>query len=288
MELIVSDDASSDQTVALTEKWLRENSDRFVRTEIVTVKNNTGVSANCNRSIAAAKAAWIKFIAGDDILLPTCVEDNMHFVAENPEAKVVFSQVLMYRDSFVPSNFMYMIPQGYPMNIMNPSYTAADQFKLLLLSDRINFTPSYFFGKEAVVSVGGYNEKNRIVEDYPMWLKLTQAGTKLYFMEKQTVGYRQHANAINNKIESVLIKPSVLKSYPFRKEFVHKYLPWDIVKSERYTMFFAVLFNTIGWNKKASFYPNFFLVLTVYLNPFKYIIFIRKILKIGDMEILNN
>ncbi|MFM9908527.1 MAG: glycosyltransferase family 2 protein [Chitinophagaceae bacterium] len=286
MELIVSDDASSDQTVALAENWLRENSGSFVRTEMVTVASNTGVSANCNRSIAAAKATWIKFIAGDDILLPTCVEDNMQFVADHPEAKIVFSQVLMYRDSFVPSNFVHMIPQSYPMNIMNPAHTATDQFKLLLLSDRINFTPSYFFDKEAVVSVGGYDERNRMAEDYPMWLKLTFAGIRLYFMEKQTVGYRQHDKAINNISEKVIFKPMMLKMYSFRKQTVFPYLPWDIVGAEKWITAVRIIFSTCGWNKQTTRLLFLYQFATVYLNPFQYVIsFRKKILKVGNTNV---
>ncbi|MFY7813966.1 MAG: glycosyltransferase family 2 protein [Chryseobacterium taeanense] len=288
IELIISDDASQDETVSIAGKWLQENADRFVRTDLITVSVNTGVSANCNRSIAAAKSDWIKFIAGDDILLPNCIEDNVRFVQQCPEAKIIFSQVKVYRDTFKEDAFVRVIPLSHPMNIMAPQFTAADQFNRLLLSDRINFTPSYFFNKDAVVSVGGYDETNRFVEDYPMWLKLTQAGYKLFFFEVPTVGYRQHDRAFNNVNTSVLVKPSVFKSYPFRKKFVHTYLPVDMVLSEKYTMSVAKCFAAVGWNKNVSFYPYLYLVLTVYFNPFKYVVYLRKILKIGNTAILNN
>ncbi len=276
IELIVSDDASTDDTVELARKWIRENADRFQRTQIVTVPVNTGVSANCNRSIAAAKSDWIKFIAGDDILLPNCIEDNVRFAQQCPEAKIIFSQVKVYRDTFKDDAFVRVIPFSHPMNIMAPQFTAADQFNRLLLSDRISFTPSYFFNKHAVLSVGGYDETNRFVEDYPMWLKLTQAGHKLFFFEAPTVGYRQHDRAINNHITSVLIKPSVFKVYGFRKSFVHHYLPWDLVWGERFSMGIARIFEKLNWNKDASFYPTLYKMLSVYLNPFRYISFIKK------------
>lgn len=279
IELIVSDDASADDTILIAREWLSENKQHFHRTDVITVPGNTGVSANCNRCIAAAQSDWIKFIAGDDILLPRCIENNMQFVSLHPEVKILFSYVKLYRNQFLEQNFIRVVPASFPMNIMNPVYTADYQFKLLLLSDRINFTPSYFFHRSAITSVGGYDEQNRFVEDYPMWLKLTRAGNKLFFMEKDTVAYRQHDKATNNKIESALVKPSMLKSYSFRREFVHPYLPWDLVASEKFTMNTAFLFEKLGWNRSTTFLKALFKMVTVYLNPFRYVIFLRKKLK---------
>ena len=93
--LVISDDCSPDNTVALVNDWiaLERVQNRFVSIEVITVPKNTGVSANCNRCIKAAAGDWIKFIAGDDILYPNCITDNMQFAAENPEAHIIFSQI---------------------------------------------------------------------------------------------------------------------------------------------------------------------------------------------------
>ena len=45
IELIVSDDASTDNTVPIVTKWIRENKSRFVCVEIVTSPSNTGITA---------------------------------------------------------------------------------------------------------------------------------------------------------------------------------------------------------------------------------------------------
>ena len=276
LELIVSDDGSTDNTVSLSKAWLIENNQRFVRTEVVTVPANTGVSANCNRGIGSAKGNWIKFIAGDDILLPNCIADNMDFVVNNPGTKVLFSYVQLYCNDFLENSFLKTIPQGFPMNIMAPHFAPIDQFNLLLLSDRISFTPSYFFKKEAVLSVGGYDENNKLAEDYPMWLKLTHAGIRLDFLEAETVGYRQHDSALNNIEKNVLFKPLLLKTFPFRKQYVFRYLPWDIVASEKWTNRIQVLFERMGWNSQTPVFHFLYRLAIVYLNPFQYVISLRK------------
>ena len=200
IELIISDDCSKDNTLEIVEKWSSQSrvKERFVDIKIIKVPQNTGVSANCNRAIAASSSNWIKFIAGDDILLPQCIQDNMNFSNQNPSAKIIFSQVKVYQDTFEEKNFKKYIPSQFPNNLMKVEFSAKDQFKILLASDRITYTPSYFFNKESLLSVGGYDEDNKLVEDYPMWLKLTKAGERLSYFHKETVGYRIHSKATNN------------------------------------------------------------------------------------------
>ena len=286
IELIISDDCSVDNTVELCRNWISVYKDRFERTEIITVPQNTGVSANCNRCIQASNAAWIKLIAGDDILLPNCIEDNMQFVNNNPQVAVVFSQVLLYMDEFVLEKMLTVAPASYPMNLMRTSFSAEDQYKLLLLSDRITYTPSSFFNKQTLLNVNGFDEENKLVEDYPMWLKLTKAGNKLYFFLKPTVGYRKHEAASNNMLDFGLFKPLYLKSGPFLKKNVYPFLPGDIAGSKRFALLIAKLFSYVGLNKKTTVNTFLFNVITSILNPFHYIIFIKKkVLKLGKTNL---
>ena len=289
IELIISDDCSSDNTVELCRNWIALYKDRFDRTEIITVPQNTGVSANCNRCIQASNAAWIKLIAGDDILLPNCIEDNMQFVASNPQVAVVFSQVLLYMDEFVPEKMLTVIPASYPMNLMRTTFSAEDQYKLLLLSDRITYTPSSFFNKQTLLEVNGFDAENKLVEDYPMWLKLTKAGIKLYFFEKPTVGYRKHAAAANNMLDSGLFKPLFLKSGTFLKKNVYPFLPWDIAGSKRFSLMMATFFQKGTLNKNTPLNKYLYKMATVFFNPFHYIIFFkRKIFKRGRTDMFYN
>lgn len=270
IQLIISDDCSKDNTVEVVDKWRSQArvKERFADVKIVTVPKNTGVSANCNRSIKASNGEWVKFIAGDDILLPNCIKDNMKFVEDNQEAKIIFSQVKVYQDTFEENNFVKKLPLMYPDNLMKLSFTANDQFEILLQSDRISYTPSYFFNKKALEEVGCYDETNKLVEDYPMWLKLTKAGIKLYYFHIPTVGYRIHSNATNNTGENLLFKPSVLNSYLVRKKFVHSHLPWWQVKQEAWNYSITKIFKKFNIINETSFNKNIYKIATVYCNPF--------------------
>ncbi len=51
IELIVSDDCSTDNTVSICDRWLHENDFFFFRTKLITTTQNTGVAPNCNRGL---------------------------------------------------------------------------------------------------------------------------------------------------------------------------------------------------------------------------------------------
>ncbi len=99
IELIISDDASQDDTVEIYEKWIAENHERFVRTELITVEKNKGISANCNRGIRTSKGEWVKLIAGDDILMDDCIQDYINFINNNQDAQVIFARVKFLKNS---------------------------------------------------------------------------------------------------------------------------------------------------------------------------------------------
>ena len=96
LELIVSDDRSTDNTVEICREWIDAHKERFVRTELLTVEKNTGVSANMNRGADACEGEWVKDIAGDDVLLPDCVETCVEYIQNHPEAVCVFANVEVF------------------------------------------------------------------------------------------------------------------------------------------------------------------------------------------------
>jgi len=273
IDLIISDDSSQDNTLEVVQDWTSryENKRRFKSIKIITVSKNTGLPANCNRALKAAKTKWVKFLAGDDILLPNCLEENMQYIQSHPKVKVLFSQVMVYRNSFEEKDFYRKVPDEFPNNLMHPDYTANDQYKLLLYSDRITYTPSFFFNRLTINDLGGFDETIRLVEDYPMWLKLTQNGIKLNYFHIPTVGYRIHPEAINNTGESVLFKPSVIYSYKIRKKYAFPHLPWVVRASESWQYWVSIIFLRIGWTKKSVIVHGMYLFFTVYLNPFIYL-----------------
>jgi glycosyltransferase involved in cell wall biosynthesis len=287
LELIITDDCSSDDTVDVCSRWLSENSNRFARTELLISEKNTGVSSNANRGLKTAKGIWVKFLGADDTLMPNCIKDNMLWIESHPEVKVLFSRINIYENNFNPQSILETTEDDTynQKSIMAVGRKAESQYKMLLISDRIHYTPSVFIHRETMNTVGGFDERFEMQEDYPLWLNLTRQGYKLNFMNKVTVNYRQHSKAINNNGISFLINPNYLKSENLRKVYTYPYLPFDIWLDQHYNLFVAMICRWILLNRNNK--PNrfIFVILSVYLNPFRYLIWLRKKF---DKSLMNN
>lgn len=278
LELIITDDYSKDDTVKICRNWLKENSQRFVVSEIIASEKNTGVPANANRGLKAAKGDWTIFLAGDDTLKPDCIKDNMIWIASNPDVKVLFSRVEVYKNTIDPQNLLKTIPADpyNPKGIMALGRSVKSQYKMLLLCDRIHFTPSAFLHRETLLAVGAYDERFKLLEDHPLWLNLTKKGYKLCFLDKVTVNYRMHVKAINNTGISHLINPNYFKLEGFRKVYTYPYLPADVRIMQRYYWCATQIFRCNWLNKNKKLNRILLDIITSYLNPFKCFIIIRK------------
>ena len=188
LELIISDDCSTDNTISVCKEWIRKNSDRFVRTQIVELKRNKGVANNINHAIAATRGEWLKTIAGDDILLPNCIADNMDYVMNHDHLGFVLSKCqLFFNDDDGNRTLMdYYLP--HKNDIKYYSMSSEEQYKCLL---NYCFSPSVslFQSREFAVE-HPLPEEYPFCEDYPHWLHLTKAGIKLTYFDKTTVLYR--------------------------------------------------------------------------------------------------
>lgn len=268
IELVVSDDCSKDNTIDVINIWLNteNNRSRFANVNVLVVKSNTGVSANCNRIFNAATGIYLKLLAGDDILLPNCILDNLNFIESNPLAKIVFSQVGIFNDIYVPNEFTEIKPESVPLNLMDPNFDSKKQHQILLDCDRITYTPSVFFHRQTILDVGGFDESIRMIEDYPMWLKLTSSGIHLDYFNKLTVGYRRHSEALNFKHKNVLFQPSFDTIFKIRTKYVFPHLSLFQQLSERYENRIVRFFSNHGFNNKS--YKFQFILLSRYLNIF--------------------
>ena len=193
IELIISDDCSTDNTVDVCKDWLNKNKDRFTNVQIIVPPYNTGISANSNRAINASSGKWYKGIAGDDILLPDCLEKNIDYIEKNPETQILFSQMSAFTcnndGTFEECSFL---PEAALYASMFTSFSARKQYLALLNDDPIACTnaPTLFASRELLLKYP-FNEAYKYSDDIPEWIKLTKSGIHIDCMDTVTVRYRR-------------------------------------------------------------------------------------------------
>jgi len=264
IELIISDDSSTDNTVEVCEKWLNENKTRFVRVELITSKVNEGIPANCNRGIKMTKGDWIRIIAGDDALLPMSIHKYINYINENEDSdlQVLHSNVEWFDGNFSMENKQPFSPLAH-FKLNNPSVTVENQFQILL---RINTVEAgtLFIKRDVFNRIGLYDEVPRLWEDRPMLLKMTKNGIKLHYLDFLSLKYRKHSSSIQSSKKSkkylsdyIIIKSNYyyknyLQFLPFFERFVKRILLLRIIYIDKWNLnknkFLNVLiFRVIGF-----------------------------------------
>lgn len=225
IELLISDDGSSDTTTTIASDWLKLNQHHFHRVELYQNKVNKGVSANCNIVWQNATGRWIKTIAADDILVDTCISANLNYIKEYPESQVVFSDAILFSDGL---KNQVKAKNDRELLAMPP----AEQFRMILQGCNI-LAPTAFIRKETLKSVGYADERYTMLEDYPLWFKLLKQGIRLDYFEKDTVYYRV-GDSLSQHNEFIGNAKYLNSLYCFQKECIwpelsHKYAfkIWD-------------------------------------------------------------
>ena len=251
IELIISDDGSTDDTVKICKKWLKNNNQRFVNSEIICVERNTGIPANCNRGLRCCEGEWIKLIAGDDILYPECITMNVDYICANKEAKVVQSLCNLYLKNFegVPYDTQ---PSTKKYDFFNLS-TGSELYDYILKVAYNVFAPAIFIEKKILEEIGGFDERFKLMEDYPLWLKLTKKNVKINLLTEITVGYRISDNSVMKDKKIYMTEKFAKESIFFLNNFFSPYDRDFRVKKEIFKFKIIILLDKYGFNK-----PNFF------------------------------
>lgn len=240
IELIVSDDCSSDKTLVLVRDWIDANKNQFVRTEVVGVDNNTGVTANYNRAINACKGEWVKNVDGDDLLLPTCIEENIAYVTMHPEAKLVLSNSIVFFDD--SSKELIQKPASSMLHFFEMN--AAEQY-LQLMQDNILLNPNSQFTKTEVVKEIGYDERIRNMEDRPFFWNCSAKGVRFHYFDKPTVKYRKHQGALTgisgNRLISLAYYDSWVTFYYLVRKPEMERMNLDVSADERQILWYLIV-----------------------------------------------
>lgn len=194
VEVIVTDDASTDRTTELAKSWLDKYGHVFFSTQILAHCRNQGITKNFNSGWAAARAQWIKSIAADDFLLPNCLRSNIYFISKYRSAKFVFSGAQILRDDVLTNEIFEVMPGCPRFFSMGPG----EQNRALRFFCELP-SVSAFINRDALIAVGYGDERYPMLEDYPLWFKATRLGFSLYYFPEVTCVYRQNAGVSNGE-----------------------------------------------------------------------------------------
>jgi glycosyltransferase involved in cell wall biosynthesis len=257
IELVVTDDCSTDGTLSICKEWLDTYGDRFVRIKLVTSTTNTGIAPNLNRGIKVAKGDWIKPIAGDDALFPFTIEKYIDYIQGYPDIKVVHSNVASYEEFFDEDKKLPVLDAS-KFRINQKDISAKEQYQILLRIGLIR-APTVMLKREVFNQVGYFDESCPLWEDRPMWLKLTKNNIKLQYIDFVSTKYRVSKASVQyrKKTDKLFTNLVLQKNTKYVQEYLHELSLFEkVVKGSKMHMISFI--DRKGFNKQNSFMKVFY------------------------------
>jgi alpha-1,3-rhamnosyltransferase len=202
IELIIIDDGSTDDSTVKIEQMASACKDRFARFEFRS-RPNKGLCATLNEALEWTRGSYFTVVDSDDILLPARTSVAVSVIEDDPGL------------AGVSTGYKLIDAEGASLAIVRPPPTTYDFDDIIGRSRPLDIISSSMLARlELVQAAGGY-KTGLYIEDWYMWLKLTEAGRKLKIISEPLVCYRQHeTNISKDALEMFESRKAILGLFP--------------------------------------------------------------------------
>lgn len=217
IELIIIDDGSNDSSVAKIEEMVDLCKQRFTHFEF-RHRPNKGLSATLNESIEWCQGEYYSCIASDDMMLNKKIERQVQILKEQKNIVAVFGAVQLINNNNVKIG-----------EIRQPNKIF--EFNDLIYTDRFLPAPTQMIRLDALRAVGCFVE-GMIIEDWYIYLKLLESGSRISYVDELFCLYRTHdGNTYSNPYRMALGRLQVLNEFRNHEYFKKAYIKvcWDNV-----------------------------------------------------------
>jgi glycosyltransferase involved in cell wall biosynthesis len=284
IELIIVDDCSKDNSVAIINDWLNRynstNKQNKLNIQFYAKEINSGVCATFNLALQKSKGKYINIIGTDDIMLPEKISKQVALLERSSDdVGLVYSDAYLM-DSKGDCLFGKFI-QLHRSRIINIAQD--DVFDMLIEG---NFIPimSVLWKKKCFDMCGGFDEA-LIYEDYDMLLRVALR-YEFIFSDFTSVKYRLHNSNSHNRLRSLTGLESDFRIFYKHANVSNKIRSivnirlmqcvenMSFYKSTKFREYLTLYNNKFPENKTASISLAFHL-------PYKWLIGIHNLIKVA-------
>lgn len=212
-EIIVVDDASEDDTVAVTEAWFASSG---IPGRIIKLARNGGAAEARNAGIRAAHTDYVAMLDADDLWLPEMVDRLAHALEKEPNAVLSFG----LREFFGAGSHAGEY-QGAPRLTANfgalgsgaSHVLSSEKAFLLNIESAVTSCSAAIAKRQAAIDCGLFDPAFRTSQDREFMLRLSRRGG-FVFVDAPVSLYRLHdsnTTHVRNQVRSVLNGVRVLE-----------------------------------------------------------------------------
>ncbi|MEH2059452.1 MAG: glycosyltransferase [Nostoc sp.] len=216
IEIILSDDNSTDRTVEISKSLKQKTSFDF----LILEHSQYGLAQNWNFCISQAKGKYIKFLFQDDLLEPTAIEEMVNLAEQDEEIGLVFSPRTLFTNTghtVYDSNFL-MHHEAKDVHKAWSTLKPIQSGQQLLLDPNILGSPINKIGEPSTVlirkdvfeKVGLFNPEFCQLVDLEMWLRI-MSQFKVGFVDQVLSHFRIHSEQQTRR--NTALKDAILLDY---------------------------------------------------------------------------
>jgi glycosyltransferase involved in cell wall biosynthesis len=183
LEVLVVDNASTDATPQLIERYLTDPRFRYIRNP-----TNIGMVPNHNKGLREARGSYVVFLSADDLLMPHHVSRSFAFLRDHPEIDVPYAAAYFIDESGAFTGVRLI--SGEPLG----AYCGGrDEFAHLFAEGCYMAFPSMLIRRDLFERYGELDEAITVA-DYEIVIRWAAQGVQFGYMPEQLCATRVHAS----------------------------------------------------------------------------------------------
>jgi glycosyltransferase involved in cell wall biosynthesis len=196
LEIVISDDASSDGTIEMLIEYKKLYPEKIV---IISAEMNQGITKNSNKAHFACTGKYVAWIGGDDLMLPGKISKQVEFMESHPDCTICYHDLEFFDDH--TKKRLYLKSEKFKLRDCNTS----DIVEYGTLNGpcasmvRLSKTPTH-----------GFNESLPVASDWLFWVESMLNGGKMYYLDAVLGRHRRHDNNITNVSQSGVVGQNVI------------------------------------------------------------------------------
>lgn len=186
IELIIIDDGSKDSSVNAIQEMIPQCEERFARFEFRTRKNK-GICFTLNEALDWCEGDFLSGVASDDTIIEYKTSVQVDYLIRNKDSIGVFGGVeFLYEDS--------------GKRVVHVTSASKYNFEEIFMHKHNLPASTSLLRVDAVRKLGGYKEAF-LIEDWSLWLFLTENGGTLDYIDMVMGVYRIHKKNISSNLD---------------------------------------------------------------------------------------
>jgi glycosyltransferase involved in cell wall biosynthesis len=194
LELIITDDCSTDHSREVVEHWKRLD-DRVIS---VNHDVNKGLAGARNSALAASSGDFIALCDADDIWFPQKLKVQMASFEAKPESGLVYSDAVIIDGNGNPTG------QAFSSMIHKKRQKTSGTLFEELCERNFLCVPTVMLRREAIQYAGGFDPTLRSLEDWICWVAVSRK-YPFHYVEEPLVQYRIHNAGLSRNVKGMAL-----------------------------------------------------------------------------------